>query len=305
MVQVLDYSAGEPGALAIARAGYTGAVRYIGFPGRKKCTNRAEYEDFSRHGLGMALVYEDTATDWRGGYERGQHAARTARTHADAIGFPRDRPIYMAIDQDVVSVSEFDVMRRYLAGAASVLGVDLTGVYGEHDACVQAVGAGVAHWVWQCRAWSGSPPRLYAGRHLYQRVGTVTVGGIACDINDVLQADWGQHNAIKEEPDMQWNDVETHGRTGLKMQVGDWVGEIKNDTSVLLTELRKVAAAVGGLTDDEANLLAAIRAQPTGGQVDVQALAAALGPIIPAGATPEQVQEAVRLAFARAGAQEG
>jgi hypothetical protein len=56
---VLDYSAGFPGAAAIRRAGYGGAVRYIGFPSRVKCTTAGELADFDRHGLGMALVYED------------------------------------------------------------------------------------------------------------------------------------------------------------------------------------------------------------------------------------------------------
>lgn len=66
----------------------------------------------------------------------------------------------------------------------------------------------------------------------------------------------------------------------------------------------RLAALANDLTDDEAKILAAIRAQPTGGQVDVDALAVRLAPLIPAGATPEQVQEAVRRVFARAG-QEG
>ncbi|HJP80566.1 MAG TPA: hypothetical protein VJ914_40215, partial [Pseudonocardiaceae bacterium] len=31
------------------------------------------------------------------------------------------------------------------------------------------------------------------GRHLYQNVGTVEVGDVDCDTNDVLATDWGQH----------------------------------------------------------------------------------------------------------------
>jgi GH25 family lysozyme M1 (1,4-beta-N-acetylmuramidase) len=62
----------------------------------------------------------------------------------------------------------------------------------------------------------------------------------------------------------------------------------------------KLDALAGTLSTEETNILAAVRAQPTGGQVDVQALATALKAITPAGATPEQVTEAVRLAFAKA-----
>jgi hypothetical protein len=201
---VLDYSAGFPGAATIRRAGYGGAVRYIGFPSRVKCTTAGELADFDRHGLGMALVYEDHTEDWLGGFGRGREAGARARNHANQIGFPSDRPIYMAVDRDVVTGGEFNVMVEYLRGAAQTLGgVGLTGVYGEYDVCVRAQQAGVARWFWQCRAWSGTPVKLFPGRHLYQRVGTVAVGGINCDINDVLQPDWGQHT----EDDMAASDV--------------------------------------------------------------------------------------------------
>lgn len=200
VAKVLDYSAGFPGAAAIKAAGYIGAVRYIGFPDRRKCTTAAELADFTRHGLGMALVYEDHTRDWLGGWSQGRDAAERARRHATSIGFPRDRPIYMAVDRDVVTNDEFITMNAYLGGAAHVLGGPaMTGVYGEHDVCVRAARAGVASWFWQCRAWSGTPPKLFAHRHLYQRVGTTRVGGVDCDINDVLQPDWGQHTTREDD----------------------------------------------------------------------------------------------------------
>ena len=200
---VLDYSEGRPGAAAIKRAGYGGAVRYIGFPSRVKCTNAAELADFARHGLGMALVYEDHDEDWLGGFARGREAGSRARTHANQIGFPRDRPIYVAVDRDVVTSGEFATMVEYVRGASQTLaGIRVTGVYGEHDVCVRVQRAGVARWFWQSRAWSGTPPRLFPGRHLFQRAGLTEVNGIGCDINDVLQRDWGQH----PEDDMQLTD---------------------------------------------------------------------------------------------------
>ncbi|GAB1510017.1 DUF1906 domain-containing protein [Actinophytocola sp. KF-1] len=200
---VLDYSEGKPGAAAIKRAGYGGAVRYIGFPSRVKCTDAAELADFTRHGLGMALVYEDHTEDWLGGFARGREAGSRARAHANRIGFPRDRPIYVAVDRDVVTSGEFATMVEYVRGASQTLGgIRVTGVYGEYDVCVRVQRAGVARWFWQSRAWSGTPPRLFPGRHLFQRAGLVEVNGIGCDINDVLQRDWGQHT----EDDMQLTD---------------------------------------------------------------------------------------------------
>lgn len=204
-MQVLDYSAGFPGARAIKAAGYVGAVRYIGSPGNRKCATAAELDDFNAHGLGMALVFEQTAGQWRNGFEQGKRDARLARDHADAIGFPRNRPIYMAIDQDVVTEDEFRAMGRYLDGAGEVLGREWVGVYGEGAVCIRAASWGF-RWRWQCRAWSGAinpdtglPYTLDGGRTLYQYYGdgnggpAPIVGGVQADINDVLQEDWGQH----------------------------------------------------------------------------------------------------------------
>lgn len=67
----------------------------------------------------------------------------------------------------------------------------------------------------------------------------------------------------------------------------------------------KVNAGFAGLSDDEANVIAAIRAMPTTQDVDESAIAAllapALAPLIQSGATPAQVEDAVRRVFARAG----
>lgn len=199
MVRVLDYSAGFPRASEIVEAGFSGAVRYIGQPLSRKNTTERELEDFRAHGLGMALVFEWAAGDWRGGYSAGRQNAIAARTHADTIGFPSSRPIYFAVDQDVTVESEFRQVTAYLQGAGSVLGSRWVGVYGEHDVCVRAAqpaldGAPPAAWFWQCRAWSGTPVRLYGGRHLYQHAEQLVVDGVTCDVNDVLQADWGQHD---------------------------------------------------------------------------------------------------------------
>lgn len=192
MSQVLDYSAGFPGAQAIKQAGYVGAVRYIGFPDRRKCTNRGELVDFNQHEVGMALVFERDASSWTAGFNGGQHDGRQARDHANKIGWPADRPIYMAIDQDVVRSGEFATMVEYLRGAGTTLGgVGATGVYGEADVVDRARDAGVASYFWQTAAWSRG---RRTSAHLFQHVGAVSVGGIVCDVNDVLAPDWGQHN---------------------------------------------------------------------------------------------------------------
>lgn len=202
-MQVLDYSDGFPGAAAIKAAGYGGAVRYIGLPGFTKNTTAAELQDFTRHARGMALVFEHFDTDWQNGYAWGRQKYRQARNHADAIGFPSTRPIYMAVDRDVVTSADFQACHEYLRGARDEAGGShLVGEYGEYDVCEMAARQGLTDWHWQCRAWSGTPIRYFAARHLFQLVGTVTVGGVGCDINDVLRDDWGQHLL---EDEMSWD----------------------------------------------------------------------------------------------------
>ncbi len=191
-MQVLDYSAGYPPPAILFIRGYA-VIRYIGFPDRLKCITGTEYAAMVAAGVPVALVYENTLTEWRGGHSAGQAGATRARAHATAIGFPRDRPIYMAIDQDVVTDAEYTTMVDYLRGAAGPLGgTALTGVYGEADVIDRARNDGVATWWWQTKAWSRG--RLTVA-HLTQNIGELLVGGVACDVNDANALDWGQHPA--------------------------------------------------------------------------------------------------------------
>jgi hypothetical protein len=284
MSQALDYSSGFPGAANIKRAGYVGAVRYVGFPDRRKCTNRAEFSDFHSNGLGMATVFERDAADWRGGFGAGQVSARQARDHTNAIGFPADRPIYMAIDQDVVSTGEFDTMIEYLRGAnASLGGSALTGVYGEADVIDRARDAGVAHWFWQTAAWSRS--RVAKDLHIFQHVGAVNVGGVGCDINEVLQEDWGQHS-YQGDDDMamtqqQFNEMldayydsktdtvfgETLNMRTVGFKAAQWAGESFN----------AVKAITGQLSAVELKLLSAVASEKPVIELDPEEIEALLG----------------------------
>ena len=250
-MQVLDYSAGFPGARAIKAAGYAGAVRYIGTPGNRKCATKAELDDFNAHGLGMALVFEQTAGQWRAGFEQGKQDARLAREHADAIGFPRGRPIYMAIDQDVVTEDEFRAMGKYLDGAGEVLGRHLTGPYGEYEVCRRSAEWGF-RWQWQCRAWSGIAVILhFEGRRLYQYFGhpnggpNPEIGGVDCDVNEADNPDWGQHNVTVEE-EMSWDTYITN-RDGAPVKAGDmlaYVDEHVNNVAAMQVAQGAILATV-------------------------------------------------------------
>jgi len=104
---------------------------------------------------------------------------------------------------------------------------------------------------------------------------------------------------VKDEAtlaDYQWQ----MQQEGLDATVQEW-----RNIDVLGAPLESL---VGELTNDEANILAAIRALPAPGDIDEDALASALAPLvaplIQAGATPDQVEAAMRRVFASAGQQE-
>jgi GH25 family lysozyme M1 (1,4-beta-N-acetylmuramidase) len=89
-----------------------------------------------------------------------------------------------------------------------------------------------------------------------------------------------------------------------------WIGQKGGDATIQSFANMDVLGApiemtVNALTNDEANIVAAIRALPAPGEVDENTFAASLAPLlaplVSAGATPDQVEDAVRRVFASAG----
>jgi hypothetical protein len=276
MPYALDYSAGRPTAAQVKAAGYVGVVRYIGFPANRKCLTAAEFADMTGHGVGVALVYEQTAGDALAGRAAGRAAARLALAHAADLGFPvGSRPIYYACDTDVVSEAQFGAVLEYLRGAGEVHGGPArVGVYGEFDVMERAGAAGVASWFWQTRAWSGG--RLSGRAHLRQEIGTYTVGGIACDRNTILAADWGQTGraeedtlsaadahrviaAVNDARDVLYNLARAQTPDG-KPDPGHAEMAVTTANARIAaanTSIAKIGQQIGALTDDEAKVLAA------------------------------------------------
>jgi hypothetical protein len=100
--------------------------------------------------------------------------------------------------------------------------------------------------------------------------------------------------------------TEVNGLQGwINSKGGDPTIHPFDDLRVLGTPLAvMVGAGFGSLTEAEVNILAAVRAQPTGGQVGPEQIAqliAALKDALPHGVTPQQITAAVRVVFAGAG----
>lgn len=202
MATVVDYSAGVPPASAIKNAGHEGAVRYISPPRalwmKGKPVQRAEVDDFDAHGLKMAMVWQygkEQDSDVMRGWNGGLWDAYAAQDHLNAIRCA-GHPVFFAVDFDI-SVEEWNSRAvEYFRAACSVLGRDRVGIYGHSRVCAWAAEDGVIAEIgdgkflaWQTAAWSHGERAPEAV--LYQRPGHVVVGGVECDVNEVLHPEWG------------------------------------------------------------------------------------------------------------------
>lgn len=159
----------------------------------------------------------------------------------------------------------------------------------------------------------------YVGRvdgHQYTSVGRVP--GIVGSV-DLTWTDSPTAFHLAEEGNVDWSDQLTYEAPGSRFRPSNTppyfethtVAETIGDTMFYASDAAKTAARVevkldalgNELSNDEANIVAAVRAVPTGGQVDVPALAnalvTALIPLLPVGASPEAVADAVREELAR------
>lgn len=182
----LDYSSSRPNLAAVKAAGYGFVVRYAATT--QKGITRSEAVAIRNAGLGLALVFEAYAKRPLEGRLAGRTDALTARTVADAIGFPATRPIYFAVDWDARS-AEQAVIDEYLRGAGEVLGAQRIGVYGSCGVVDRCYAAGSAKWFWQTYAWSGGKVSRHA--HFRQYLNGQKVAGITADLNETYTYDFG------------------------------------------------------------------------------------------------------------------
>src|ERR1039458_3941846 len=149
MAQVLDYSWGRPNLTQVKAQGYEGVIRYISHDTTGKTITVGEANSIRGAGLGLALVFEDAASEALNGHDAGVADATFALEYANSIGFPVDRPIYFAVDTESAN-TQLAAVEAYFQGVQSVLGAR-TGVYGD-DTVVSAINVS---WKWQTCAWSG------------------------------------------------------------------------------------------------------------------------------------------------------
>jgi hypothetical protein len=189
----LDYSWGRPGGAAIAAAGFEFCIRYVPYSGDGgKGLTLPELADLHEHGIAVGLVFESVAERARAGRTAGERDARQVSLALTALGWPADRPVYFAVDFEA-SYAQLPMVMEYLRGAASVLGIERTGVYGSYRVVREAAEQDAARWYWQTYAWSGG--QVYERNHVYQYLNDQRLNGAAVDFNEGTKGDIGAWEA--------------------------------------------------------------------------------------------------------------
>jgi hypothetical protein len=216
MSKGLDYSAGTVTGSTIKAAGYDFVIRYVDDPavvslGSKHC-RPAEYQDLVKAGVDVWLVFEVGTTDMLAGKAAGVSHAIRARNGAKALGYPPGRMVFMACDMHLTP-NQIPQALAYLDGAASVLGKSSTGLYAFGEMVDAAINGDHAGAYWQC----GHRPGPTRPVHVYQRNdGTTTVGGITCDINELLRPIPG--SSVSGDPTITVEE----DMPGPVMNLGEW-----------------------------------------------------------------------------------
>lgn len=294
MATVYDFSAAHltdlPGAV--------GAMLYFGTPGRTKNAVPTQVAELLQRGFQVGGVFENNTQDWAQGRAGGQRFARGFDADVTRCGLP-GLPGAFTADTPAADPGKFVDMLR---GAGDVLGVGRVTAYGFMPQLVAAHSAGVASRFWLC---GHCPTPMPPWVNLYQHNGsqppewgpaTSTVGGITVDHNTVLIPDWGQHPAPTEAdmPTLKFartpDNVDVWAGDGITRRRLPPGTDVFYGTADLFGIPRDAVAFVADLdvlgdplfdtvADDEAVIVDAIHAQPTGGQVDAAKLAAELAAV--------------------------
>jgi hypothetical protein len=172
MSQLVDYSFARPNPAAIKAAGYIGAMRYISSGVSGKNLTTGERDRLLSAGLGIGLVWEDSAAKAGQGYFVGLMDGQKANARANDLGYPANCPIFYAVDYDAAAAN----VVPYFNGVLSAGGRPV-GVYGSAN----VVDGIYVPYKWQTVAWSHG--RVSSQIHLYQRVGGALISGT--DVNDL------------------------------------------------------------------------------------------------------------------------
>lgn len=193
MSLILD-AAGRPWGDAVKASQYDGIVRYLtagGWSMPDKQLMPDEATSYIANGQTLVSNWETYANRMNEGYDAGTDDVRAAWNWHKQCGGPDNAVVYFSADWDATPDQQFNI-NEYLRACVEYLGVQSVGVYGGFHVVERVYEWNPAVYLWQTVAWSGGQVSEHA--HLFQRLEQVYVGGIQCDVNEVLKDDYGQWN---------------------------------------------------------------------------------------------------------------
>jgi hypothetical protein len=153
-IEGIDAAWGRPTPAQLVAAGKHFIVGYVSHDPAKNLT-RAECAAYLDAGIAVGLVWETTSDRALAGALPGADDGREARRQATALGFPLDRPIFVAVDFDATAAQLAAQVGPYLlAFGTTVGGASLAGVYGGLKTVRYALDHKLVGWGWQTYAWS-------------------------------------------------------------------------------------------------------------------------------------------------------
>lgn len=190
MTTVVDFSSARPNLAGLVADGHVGVVRYLGSD-LPRCITNSERQSIQQAGLELAVVFETFESRPLGGTAAGAADAVSANFFADEIGWPSDRPLYVAVDFEPTQEQLVGPVRSYFVAlkAASPRPIRPYGCDRVLDYLCGSVG--ISDRGWQCVAWSYS--RISPFVAILQHYPPIMNG--ACDLDRVYMADWGQWHA--------------------------------------------------------------------------------------------------------------
>lgn len=233
----LDYAWGRPGGAAIKAGGYHFACRYLSHTEGKNLS-KSEADDLISHGISIVVVWETIAQRASYGYQAGISDAKDAIEQLRLCGAPNDTFVYFAVDYDAAG----SVVAPYFQGAVSVLGKERVGVYGGYRVIRYMLDYKYASKGWQTRAWSNGQ---WDSRASIRQLGTVTVNGVSCDVNEAYFNDYGQWRKADVMTSV-WDEKLTHD--GKVFTAGTWMTFTNTKVDAVKAELDALTLKVNKLS---------------------------------------------------------
>lgn len=276
-----DYAWAHPSPASLVAAGIGFVMRYLSYDASKNLT-AAERDSLLAAGLGVGLVWEAGATDALGGYAQGVTEAQQAKVEAADLGLG-SAPVFFAFDFDITD-PEKPAGGLYLEGAASVVGADRVGGYGDYDLIVYILQNRLpVSWFWQTTAWSGG--LVHPSAHILQTANGATIGGVSVDLDTALKPDFGVTFSIDQGGTsmvtlaqyQEWRDWRLlQGADPAKRPTdipttipSDWWDALKRDIAFGNTEISNATTQLGAEVQSLQQQLSSTQATLTTTQTDL------------------------------------